>query len=815
MVTADPPPTSSSHTDSHSEIPTRRFMALLLGNLLGGVCTFFAAFLAHFYAVTGRYESFAYFPAGLSLGIGYRFGLRYLPGVYLGIIAFNIAQYKLAPLAAAWEAADTIVGTLVTVWGFHRTMRNTDLHTHPRKTLLAFYTYGLFLAPLASVLTSLPIAWITGMVNPDEDFRIHLFTFFLGDAFAILILTPVIVLTGQDFSKLYGPLGAYTQRPREKALWISIGLLLVAFIYFFGERFSYSGIQDILFFLYPMLAWSALRLGVVFTNIGIYIACLAVFTFAKFGLGGTPQPQSLTELLRLSAFMVTIALMAQVISVEALERRLKDTRIVHDALHDWVTDLPNMRHLRETIIGWFLDRKKEENVRDIALGVLIIDYYRTLTESFGFEARNALLQQFAAYIRIEAPESVFVARLYDGDFGLLFRDHTWEQAQEIAQQMATRLATYRFFWEGRAYHLRPTIGLLGFNPRILATSSSNLLTDALGEQPKDETISRLASLAMRPQLSGIVHALDPIITEAQELAWQAHLQRLPLIAHHRTQETEGVSQTRANWLSELQEALRQDRFVLYAQPIVSLSDPDTTTPSAVDTPLRFEVLLRLRRPDGSLIKPDTFLPVAEQLDMISDIDLWVVRNTLKALEDAPHIHQRLAMCTINISGISLAQPGFQDKVATLVQAAEVPEGCVGFEILENAMLSQMEEVRQFSEQMHNLGCTISLDDFGTGLSSFAYLKSMAVDYVKIDGSFVCDLRPETVDYAIVDAIRRVSDHMHIPVVAEWVTTPEVQSYLRTLGIDYGQGFLFGEPMELQKLLNGNAPGSPDGKAFVA
>jgi EAL domain-containing protein (putative c-di-GMP-specific phosphodiesterase class I) len=357
--------------------------------------------------------------------------------------------------------------------------------------------------------------------------------------------------------------------------------------------------------------------------------------------------------------------------------------------------------------------------------------------------------------------------------------------------------------------MKPTIGLLGFSPALLTTPAN--FSSVTGRGESGASISQLASLVMKQHSSENVHVFDPIIAETQEAAWQAQLQRVPFIAT--LYDSTGEGQTRAKWLNEIQQALQKNRFLLYAQPIVALSETEESAP------LRFEVLLRLQRQDGSLAFPPDFLPIAEHLDLTCSIDLWVIRNTLTTLEELPQLAPRIAMCTINISGLSLIQPTFAEEVYRMVRASSFPAEKIGFEILENAMLSQMDQVRLFSEKMHSLGCSISLDDFGTGISSFAYLKSLSVDYVKIDGSFVCNLKPESVDYAIVDAIRRVSEHMSIPVVAEWVTTQEVQQYLRALGIDYGQGYLFGEPIELRKLLqqalrNSSSPQHSDGATRV-
>jgi EAL domain-containing protein (putative c-di-GMP-specific phosphodiesterase class I) len=206
---------------------------------------------------------------------------------------------------------------------------------------------------------------------------------------------------------------------------------------------------------------------------------------------------------------------------------------------------------------------------------------------------------------------------------------------------------------------------------------------------------------------------------------------------------------------------------------------------------RIELLLRLRDEYGNIVSPRAFLPAAERYNLMPTIDRWVVRTALAALAgDSDH---RVESCSINLSGQNLTDASFLSFILEQISRTAVPPGKLCFEITETAAVTHLERARDFISTLREAGCHFSLDDFGSGLSSFGYLKSLPVDFLKIDGRFVKDLLEDPVDRAMVDAINRMGHLMGLNTVAEFVESPAIMEELRSIGVDFAQGFAVSRP----------------------
>lgn len=242
------------------------------------------------------------------------------------------------------------------------------------------------------------------------------------------------------------------------------------------------------------------------------------------------------------------------------------------------------------------------------------------------------------------------------------------------------------------------------------------------------------------------------------------------------------------WMPRIQLALAEERLRLYYQPIqpIGSGGPDA---------MHAEILVRMLDEAGRIVLPEVFLPAAERYGLMLPIDRWVMRRSLQALSAKLRSGQDVSF-SINISGRSLGAPDFLAFVIEQIAATGVPADKVCFEITETSAISELAHALRFIDRLKKLGCRFALDDFGTGLSSFSYLKTLSVDYLKIDGGFVKGLEENAIDYVIVDAIHHIGQIMGIKTIAEWVESPEILAKLKQIGVDYGQGNALGEPQAL-------------------
>ncbi|WP_249975619.1 ammonium transporter [Vreelandella olivaria] len=430
----------------------------------------------------------------------------------------------------------------------------------------------------------------------------------------------------------------------------------------------------------------------------------------------------------------------------SLTRKLSE-QLNYQATHDNLTSLVNRRAF-ETTLTSLLEQPNRYNV----LCYLDLDQFKIVNDTCGHLAGDELLRQVALKLKAHVRNSDTVARLGGDEFALLLPDCPLEKARLICEAVRSDIESFRFAWQGHTFGIGVSIGLVAITPEYPMR-----LTDAL-------------------------HAADAACYTAKE----AGRNRLHCFKpnDHVLLERNGELQ----WVQRLQNALDNDTFRLYAQPI---------RPICATGPGYREILLRLEE-DGEIISPGSFLPAAERYHFMPRIDRWVVRNTLAWLTDhcRSDNHQEVGSWGINLSGESLSDSDFCKDLIQQVQEAGLPMGSLCFEITESAAIAQLSKVSELIQSLQALGCRFALDDFGTGLSSFSYLKQLSVDYLKIDGNFIRNLHQDPIDRAMVEAIHAVGKALNIDTVAEFVEHTSTLSILQELGIDYAQGYLLGKPEPL-------------------
>jgi diguanylate cyclase (GGDEF)-like protein len=384
-----------------------------------------------------------------------------------------------------------------------------------------------------------------------------------------------------------------------------------------------------------------------------------------------------------------------------------------------------------------------------------LDQFKLVNDACGHAAGDQLLRQVAALLKQCVRTRDTLARLGGDEFGVILQFCTTEQAQRVAQQICERMDEYRFVFDDRRFRIGTSIGLVPLDRRWPTSASVMQAADAACYAAKEAGRNR-------------VHA------------WVDADQHLRL-RHGEMQ-----------WVTRLEQALDENRFELFAQRI---------RPIRADTRgLHCEVLLRLRGTDGALVPPGAFLPAAERFHMAPRIDRWVVRNVVEWMARERAALGHVDTIAVNLSGQSIGDPAFLRQVAEVVDGAHIDHRKLCFEVTETVAITNMADATAFVDAMRQHGIRFALDDFGAGASSFGYLKTLKVDYLKIDGQFIRNLIDDPLDRATVRCFRDVAAAVGTQTIAEFVENDAVAALLHEIGVDYGQGYLYHRPEPIDAVL---------------
>jgi len=435
------------------------------------------------------------------------------------------------------------------------------------------------------------------------------------------------------------------------------------------------------------------------------------------------------------------------------EARALSQQLRFQAAHDALTGLVNRREFENR-----LERALESTERgrsEHAICYLDLDQFKIINDTCGHVAGDELLRRLGRVLAQQVRRQDTLARLGGDEFGVLLEHCSMHVAERVANALRRTIEDFRFAWEKQIFGIGVSIGVVPIRGQGQTVSSILSAADAACYAAKDRGRNRIH----------IYHEGDV------ELARRHGEMR---------------------WVTRIQTALEENRFELARQPIVSLTDDESSDG-------HYELLLRMRDEDGNIVPPEAFLPAAERYNLSVRLDRWVVREAFRLLTRDPDHLERLFLCSINLSGVSLADEDFLIFVTTELASTGVPPRKVCFEITETAAIANLPGAMRFIEVLRRLGCRFALDDFGSGLSSFAYLKSLPVDFLKIDGVFVKDIIEDPIDRELVRSINQIGHVMGKRTIAEFVETPEILSALSEIGVDYAQGFELGRPKLLPKL----------------
>lgn len=434
------------------------------------------------------------------------------------------------------------------------------------------------------------------------------------------------------------------------------------------------------------------------------------------------------------------------------EARRVSSRLKWQSMHDSLTGLPNRASLSKRIQKAIEIARLEGAIH----ALLYIDLYNfsVINDTSGHTAGDELLKEFAQLlIRLAGPSDI-AARIGNDEFALLLHRVNYDKAMMLAERILSELKELRVPWEGEMLKIGASIGAI--------------LIDETAVSDIDLMISAGSSCA----------------TARDKGRNKIHFQSY----------NEEVARRRslATSMPKIVSALDEDRFTLFAQPIVPINGITSAAKC-------YEVLVRMRDSDGSILPPSEFIPGAEHFSLIDDLDKWVFSHSLKFLQGLQAKGSPLPLLSVNLSGSTVGDENAIDYILSGFSDSGISPKHIQFEITETAAVKHLHEAKRLISTLRSVGVSIALDDFGSGLSSFAYLKELPIDCLKIDSSFIHTMENSDVDYSVVSTINHLGHIMGITTVAEGVENDKQLQLLKKIGVDYLQGFLFQHPQPLNQI----------------
>lgn len=461
------------------------------------------------------------------------------------------------------------------------------------------------------------------------------------------------------------------------------------------------------------------------------------------------------ELGRLQRGVNHMATHLQAMQDQMLEKIDQATaRLVYQASHDALTGLINRREFEQRLERTRLSALQQG--REHALCYMDLDQFKVINDTCGHAAGDELLRQLALLLKGKLRERDTLARLGGDEFALLLENCSIPDALEVADTFRVEVQRFRFKWGDRIFAIGMSVGMVAINQD--SSTAASLLSAA-------DAACYVAKERGRNQIH---------LYESRDL---------DLVRHR------GEMQ----WVTRIQRALEEDRLRLSWQEI-------RRTDGEVRPSRHVELLLRMVDDDGSEILPMAFIPAAERYSIMPSLDSWVIEKTLHVCQRYVATQRELhCLFAINLSGASLKDPTFRRMLLARLQGNPILGPHLCFEITETAAIGNLAVVNEFIDAMREFGCSFALDDFGSGLSSFTYLKNLKVDYLKIDGAFVRDIASNPIDRSMVEAIHRIGHQMGLKTVAEYVESEQTLALLREIGVDYVQGNAVHCPEPLENL----------------
>jgi diguanylate cyclase (GGDEF)-like protein/PAS domain S-box-containing protein len=432
------------------------------------------------------------------------------------------------------------------------------------------------------------------------------------------------------------------------------------------------------------------------------------------------------------------------------EARELNNKLSFHASHDSLTHLVNRAEFEKRLERALKSAKAKET--SYALLHLDLDQFKIVNDACGHSAGDEMLRQISALLKSKIRWRDTLSRLGGDEFGVLLESCSMDEAMRTAETLREVVNEFRFVWDDRTFRLGVSIGVVP----ILVTSED---------------------------VAALISAADSACAAAKEGG------RNRVYTYEESDIDLMRRRKEMQWAARINNALEENRFELFRQTIQPLQP-------GLDTGAHYELLLRMRDENGTFISPELFITAAERYGITPGIDRWVISHAFRWLVSEADERERLVLCSINLSGQSLADEKFLPFVIDQFRISGLDGSRICFEITETAAIASYSQANRFIHALQDLGCKFALDDFGTGLSSFGYLKHFPVDFLKIDGSFVKEILHDPIDREMVRSINEIGHLTGKRTIAEFAENSEIITMLRGLGVDYAQGYGVEEPKRL-------------------
>jgi len=436
--------------------------------------------------------------------------------------------------------------------------------------------------------------------------------------------------------------------------------------------------------------------------------------------------------------------------IDITSERSMSELLSYQASHDPLTGLVNRREFERRISHALM--QCEDDASQHALCYIDLDQFKVVNDSCGHHGGDQLLLKVTDMLKEQIRKNDTVARLGGDEFGLFLENCPLQQATAIAEKVRKAVDEYRFHNNGDTFRISVSIGLIPINAQSTDYSNAMREADAACYAAKDSGRNRVY----------IYHEDNPEVASRHE-----EIQRVV----------------------EINKAFDEKQFFLHKQAIFDLQQTEDKAPGF------FELLVRMTGDQDELIMPEKFLGAAERYNLITQLDTWVVKTGIDWL-CRDEIKAQNYSCAINFSGMSVASSQFLETVMSMLDSSSVDPSRICFEITETAAIENRDKATHFIRKLKAKGCLFALDDFGNGFSSFAYLKTLPVDYLKIDGLFVRDILKDSISYEMVKSINDIGHVMGKKTIAEFVEDEATLSALRDIGVDYAQGHTIARPVPI-------------------
>ena len=689
--------------------------------------------------------------AGIAFGAVLRYGWRWSLFIPVAVLIAHLTFVHVPASFLAFSILSNFLGALAGVFAVNASS------TRPRVSVSSGFGMlrgGMVMVAVSGAIGTAGLIY-SGMV-PLSGLWPAFVMWSLGDLLGIVAVAPtLLLLTAPGSSNPDEPEAGDYSSNNEKTAWVALLLLSYAAVYLGGQQDSAFSLGLVALPM-SLLVWSALRFQPLWTTAGMTVTVLFLTSLTGLGLAGFEAPADTLDASLLLCFMGLLATVPLVLVASINEQRVATRKVLRRATTDAATNLPN-RAAFEEAVQQALSGQGEGS----ALAYLDLDHFTLINDTASHAAGDALIHGIGSLLKARLRTGDQVFRIGGDEFALLLAGDA-DTMELRLQHLQRAVENYRVGWQDHVLNITVSIGLVTFKAGEIDYARLLSLADAACFTAKELGGNRVVLASLKPG----------------EM-------------HERTQAM--------RWALRIREAIDHNLFEIDCQSIAPLHPPAVHPGAHPLEGRHFEVLLRMRDPEtGERLAPDHFIPAAERFQLGVALDRHVVNLTLAWLEARPEAAAEVHTCAINLTAASLVDDAFGQFLYQRVRNSRLPAYKLCFEVTETSAVRDLARAQVMITKMRSLGCAFALDDFGTGFCSFNYLRTLDVDYFKIDGSFVRDLESSPLSIAVIRSITDIAHVLNKQTVAEHTENEAILAALRELGVDFAQGFGIHRPEPIEQ-----------------